>query len=314
MKFTITEMSVGEILERGIKLLFARLPAFFAIELIVLSPTLIMQLALPDVAISPFGQTLVVLPMLILGPIGSAALLRVITQEYLEQPIGLGEAFTFALGRFLPLLGTSIIAGFGIVFGLMFCCIPGIYLHIVWAMMSQVVVMENIAGPSALSRSKSLVEGYFWHVFGVLFLLGFCIGAVNFVIVTGITLALPFQGVGPNPFMPVGPVTNYVNYAIVHLVSTLVNTLGQTFTAICTTLLYFDLRNRKEAFNIEHLIGWSDQYRTWRDEPDPSFPVSGSPAPPETGIKPGAAAPPPETGIKDPGADAARPRGEPPPS
>lgn len=126
MKFTITEMSAGEIVGRGISLFFARLPVLFAIEMIVLSPILIFELALPEIAISESGQLFVILPQLLLGPIGTAATLRVITQEYLGQPVGLGEALRFALGRFLPLLATTIVMGFGIGVGLMLCIIPGI--------------------------------------------------------------------------------------------------------------------------------------------------------------------------------------------
>ena len=235
-------------------------------------------------------------------------MLRVITQEYLGQPVSLGEAFQFALGRFLPLLGTSILAGLGIILGLFLCCIPGIYLAIVWSMISQVIVMENLAGTEAIGRSKALVEGYFWRVFGILFLVGIIIWMVAAACQFGIAMVLPFAVAAPvvpgrNQFMPPAQqMNNFTNYAIAQLTLTLVNTLGDTFRAICTTLLYFDLRNRKEAFNVEHLFAWSDQYRTWRDEPEPDLPAPGrSAGPKDTGIKPadGPSAAPPETGIKD---------------
>lgn len=308
MKFTITPMSIGEILGRAASLLFSRLGLFLAIELIVVSPALILQLALPDLAISPGANVLFILPMVVLGPIGSAAMLHVIAQEYLGQPVSLGDAFRFALGRFLPLLGTSIIATIGVAAGLFACCIPGIYLAVVWAFVSQVVVMENIAGTTALGRSKDLVSGYFWQVFGVLLVVGILVALVSVPINLTLTLAMPFNDVVPgnpnNPF-PVVRLTSYLNFAITEVVSTALNGIGQTFTAICATLLYFDLRNRKEAFDVGHIVAWMDQYRDWRDEPSPDSAPGGTAAP-ETGIKqPGDVvppAPPPETGIQDPNA------------
>jgi hypothetical protein len=298
-------MGVGEILGRACSLFWGRLGVFLAIEVLIVAPTLVLELALPEVAIGPFAG-LFVLPMLILGPIGSAATLHVIAQEYLGQPVSLGEAFKFALGRFLPLLGTSLLGGLGIAVGLVACCIPGIYLAVIWAFMSQVVVMENVAGDTALGRSKDLVKGYFWQVFGVLFVVAICVGMVNAAVNVPLTAALPFQEVVPgnpgNP-MPQMNLTSYLNFAIVHVVTTLVSGIGQTFSAICTTLLYFDLRNRKEAFDVSHIVSWMDQYRDWRDEPVPERAAAHGEGAPETGIKQaGDAVPghvPPETSIQD---------------
>jgi hypothetical protein len=304
MRFTIEPMSMGEIFSRAISLFFSRFGIFMAIEAIVIAPGLIFQLSMPTTALRS-GAFLLLLPMILLGPIGSAAMLRVITQEYLGQRVSLGDAFSFAFSRFLPLLGTSILAGLGIVLGTMACCIPGIYLGIIWAFVSQVVVMENLAGPEALGRSKNLVEGYFWNVFGVLFVVGLCVGVTSFMISMSIALALPHQVIIPNPanpFVPEVQLTNYLNYAIHQVAASIMNGIGQTFTAICATLLYFDLRNRKEAFDMSHIVAWMGQVGDWRDEPVPGEMPPVSPASPDTGIKAaGDASPPvpPETGIQD---------------
>jgi hypothetical protein len=305
MKFTITPMSIGEILSRGVSLFFTRFGVFLAIEVIMVSPTLVLQLALPELAMG-VGAILFILPMIVLGPIGSAAMLRVIAQEYLGRPVSLGDAFKFALGRFLPLLGTSILAGIGIGFGMVACCVPGIYLAIIWAFISQVVVMEDLAGSTAMGRSKDLVEGYFWQVFGVILVVGLIVGIATAPITLTLALALPFQGpLNPNnPFQV--ELTSYLNFAINRVFGTALNGIGQVFIAICTTLLYFDLRNRKESFDVEHIVAWMDQYRDWRDEPIPTESALGDSPSSETGIKPSGDAVPPasprETGIQDPNA------------
>jgi hypothetical protein len=68
---SIGELSLGDIMSRGINLLFKRLPYFFIIQFVVLLPTLLMQLVSP---FAPVGiQLLIFLSILVLAPIGSAA-------------------------------------------------------------------------------------------------------------------------------------------------------------------------------------------------------------------------------------------------
>ena len=51
----------------------------------------------------------------------------------------------------------------------------------------------------------------------------------------------------------VGPrlIANFRNHMIQTVLGTLLNFLVQTYSAICFTLLYFDLRIRKEGFDLE---------------------------------------------------------------
>ena len=290
MRFTIEPMSMGEILSRAISLLIARLGVFLAIEAIAVTPTLILQLALPDVATGQ-AASLLVLPMIILGPIGSAAMLYVITREYLGETVSLSEAFSFSLqmvptSRHVnPLLARHRARICGLL-------VPGIYLAIVWAFISQIVVMENRPAATRLVAARTLCKGIL-TVFGLLFVVVLCEGCINSVIALGLRTVLPFE---ENV-----QVDNYINYAIYQIVVTFFNGIGQTFIAICTTLLYFDLRNRKEAFDMSGIITWMAQYRDWRDEPAPGE-AANLPASTETGIKSGDVAKspiPPETGIQD---------------
>src|SRR5262249_38706513 len=116
MRFQIGAMSVGDILDRGVRLLLARLGTFYALQFIVLAPVFVMQLAFPEMVTgvptggeaSPFalvGGLLGILVLtIILAPIGSAATLHVIAQEFIDQRVTLAQALRFALGRFGKLL------------------------------------------------------------------------------------------------------------------------------------------------------------------------------------------------------------------
>jgi hypothetical protein len=251
MKYPIGTMSVGDVLARGIQLFFSRLGLFYAIMLIVELPVLALQLALPDLMLNGWGGLLLLLPALIFQTIGTGAMIRVIMQEYLDRPVSFGEAFQFALGRFGPLLGTSILVGLFVFLGFLACLIPGIYLAIIFSLASQVVIVEDRSGMDALNRSKALVDGHFGRVFGTLFLLGLIGGIVSIGLGVVAAVALPYQEAVPGgPFGAVR-LSNYPNYALTTVITTLVQIFFQTYTGICTTLLYFDLRNRKEAFDLE---------------------------------------------------------------
>jgi hypothetical protein len=138
MGFNIGAMTVGDILDRGLKIFLARLPTFYTIYLIMLGPLLLYQLAMPafifgsasgdagpEMALVFAGGSLgALLLFLILVPLGQAASLYVIGQEFIDKRVGIGEAFRFAFKRFLSLLGVSILFGLVLFAGLILCVVP----------------------------------------------------------------------------------------------------------------------------------------------------------------------------------------------
>jgi hypothetical protein len=268
MKFQIGAMSVGDILDRGLKLLLARLPTFYAINLIVLAPTLAGQLALPALvqaalagesglsqmlAIS-VGSLLLSLLTLILQPIATGGILHVIAQGFVDVRVGLGAALGIALRRFGKLLITSLLAGLITAVGFFLCIVPYFIFMVWYIFIAQIVVVEDLWGPTALARSQELTAGYRWRVFGLL-LLFVLIGLIFVGVVSLMNRFLPAtervptgSGAGPAEFTLI---YIYPNYVIQTLVSQLLGILVGTFQAICMTLLYYDLRIRKEGFDLE---------------------------------------------------------------
>lgn len=305
MKYPIGTMTAGDILGRGFRILVSRFVLLYVMMIIVELPMLAVRLALADFMVGGFGE-LILLPLtFILQTIGTGAMIRVIMQEYLNRPVGFAEAFQFALSRLGGLLGTSLLSGLLVFLGSLACLIPGIYLGIIYIFASQAVIVESRSGWDALSRSKNLVSGYFWRVFGILILIGLIAriagGAVGAVTV----LALPYQEVLlTNSSFPTIRINNYTNYATVTSLNLLVQTFFQVFVAICTTLLYFDQRNRKESFDLEleadKLDEWTARFHPSSGAPsqeiretDGSIRPPGSPQPPQTGIRPSASDTPP---------------------
>jgi len=267
MRFPLGEMTVGDILDRGIKLLFARLPLFYIINLIVLSPVIALQVAEPFleerefvIGKAGFDPTTLftglavslgaILLALVLQPIGSAAILRVIMQTYVGKPVGLGEAFAFALSRFVSLAVASLLVGLIVMAGFIMCIVPGIIFAIALAFVAQVVVLEKLGPTEGLQRSWSLTQGYRGRVFGVLLLIGIATGVVQGVVGAGLNLVLPSQEIVRGNDV-VRFIRHPENQAITAAIAYLVSILFSTYMAVCTTLLYLDLRIRKEGFDLE---------------------------------------------------------------
>ena len=89
-------------------------------------------------------------------------------------------------GVLLPLIGAGLLAGLGIALGLVLLILPGLFLLTIWAVVSPVVVLERPGVVAALGRSRELVRGNEWQVFGaivtfflILVLVSLVLGAIG---------------------------------------------------------------------------------------------------------------------------------------
>jgi hypothetical protein len=284
MKFQIGAMSVGDILDRGLRLLLARLPALYTINLIVLLPIIAYQLLLPlllgeeaelatAALVSVLGSFGVIILTLILQPIGAAAILHVISQEFVDRHVGIGDAFQFAFSRFLSLLGASFVAGLIIGVGMMLCCVPGLIFWTWYAFVAQVVVVERLSAMASLDRSRRLGEGYFGRILGVLLLIALLTGVIPLLLGIGLGIFLPASETVPVAGGGFRIVTHYGNQVVHVLVAYLAQMVFGAYQAVCLTLLYFDLRIRKEGYDLEMAVqGQEDVPLAELDEPEVDLP------------------------------------------
>jgi len=77
----------------------------------------------------------------------------------------------------LPLIGVGILAGIAIGIGFLLLVIPGLILLTIWAVIAPVIVVEHSGVMNSFGRSRELVRGNGWQVFGVIFVV-FLISAV----------------------------------------------------------------------------------------------------------------------------------------
>ena len=135
-----------------------------------------------------------------------------------SSPGQLLRAVTPVLGQ---LILVGIVAGIGIVIGFVLVIIPGLILITIWSVAAPVVVLERPGVFAALRRSRELVRGNGWQVFGVILVLYIVVGVVSFII----------ESIADSASSGVGIVVRVV-----------VGVLTAPLSALAASVLYFELR------------------------------------------------------------------------
>ncbi|WP_037044355.1 hypothetical protein [Pseudonocardia halophobica] len=156
--------------------------------------------------------------------LAQGASVYVVTRQAAEQPVGAGEALSFAARRALPLLGWGILAGILVFIGFLLLVIPGIYLSVVFVASLTGVIMYERAG---IGRTFELVNREFWGTFGRL--VTFAIAAAVY---SGIISAIVSTFTDPNS----------LSRSIIVNILTLPVTLAAAGVAVVT---YASLRNKE---------------------------------------------------------------------
>ena len=141
--------------------------------------------------------------------------------------LSLGETFDRVRPQLGAIVVAGLLAGIGIAIGLVLLIVPGLVLLTWWVVIIPVVTLERASAGAAFGRSRELVSGYGWNVFGVIVLTILLL--LGFEIVLSIVLS---------------PVAGWLRTFVSNVVS---GTLTTPFVALVWTLLYLRLREAKAA-------------------------------------------------------------------
>ena len=184
---------------------------------------------------------------------------------FLKRDITAGDALQQTLQRFASLCGSAllwILAVLGLfitIIGIPF----SIYFGVRWGLYSLPVLFEKTSATKALKRSTELVKGNWWRVFGIMlaiflitFMIGFILQTSFLLIFSSITGAT----VAEEPtlwetirlfFAPTPKDIGWTAYTIRNFFILSISTLLMPIGSVGSALLYFDMRIRKEAYDIE---------------------------------------------------------------
>jgi hypothetical protein len=210
---------------------------------------------------------LLLLSLLIVVPLGEAATTRAVSDRYLDRPSSLLSAYRAAWGRlgaliamiiililayagslavvilFTALLGAAGAGGLGallavIAFIGLIPVLIMIYVRTVVAVPA--IVLERVSGWGGLKRSWQLIGGRFWPTFGRMLLLVL----ITWIISTAISAIFQVPGnlIAPNN-----------SFVFEQVAGAIAAVFVGPITYIGVTLLYYDIRIRKEGFDIEML-------------------------------------------------------------
>jgi hypothetical protein len=231
-------MSAGEILDGGFTLYRNHFGALIGISVVCIGvPTLLsVYVDLSGGALLHPGLYLVSALLLGIGWLpASAATVWAVSESYLGRDPALGPALRYGIRRIGRLMIVGIASYILVFAALLLLVIPGIVVACGYSVAVQVVVLEELrASTDALGRSWALTKGFK----GKAFQLGLALGVLYFL-----------------PFLAVGAVAAFVPVAesTLQVIAQFVSFLLTPWFACVFTLFYYDLRIRKDGFDLELL-------------------------------------------------------------
>ena len=179
-------------------------------------------------SLAPFiiAVTILVVVSFVAYALLEGALIHAVSEQSLGQTISIGRAYRFAWRRLGAMIGAQILAGLALlgmtitIIGIPFA----IYFAFRWTFIWQAALVEGVDSRAALSRSSDLVRGNWWRVLGIMLVVGIIVGMISSIV-----------GLIPTIGQIIGAI------------------LSTPLAIIGATLLYYDLRVRKEGYSLETL-------------------------------------------------------------
>jgi hypothetical protein len=205
---------IWELYQREAGTLLPVAVALFAVEFLV---AIILPTSLAVIAILVFW---------VLSILYQGFVVELVSAAQSNRRTGIGEL----MNAVTPVLGTllviSILFAIGVGIGFVLIIIPGLFLLTIWSVVVPVEVLEHRGILGSFERSRELVRGNGWNVFGVIVIVWVVTVAISFLV--GL-LAAPLGHVGRD------------------LVQWAINVAVAPIVALSATVLYLELRRAHTA-------------------------------------------------------------------
>lgn len=153
-----------------------------------------------------------------------------------------------SVGRFI---GLSFTIGITVGFGFLLLIIPGVYAVIPLSLAFCFLVFKNQGVSEAFSSSFALAKGYWWSIFGCIFLVGLIVMVLTYLFAMPAALYDLFR---------IGFISGSLEAPTFDIISLFLNLIGTfaqyvlgVITIVCTAFIYFDLNE------IKHQTGALEQ-------------------------------------------------------
>ncbi len=141
--------------------------------------------------------------------------------------LSVSETFSRVYPKLWTIVGAGLLLGLAITVGLFLLIVPGLFLMTIWIAVIPAIVLEDRGVGESFGRSRDLVRGNGWNVFGVIIL------TVLILIGVGIVISLVLS-----------PLDDWLGSLVQQIVG---NTIVTPFIVAVWTLVYYRLRSREET-------------------------------------------------------------------
>jgi hypothetical protein len=191
---------------------------------------------------------LVLVVWLIVHLFAQGATVIAVSELYLGRTITISDSFRRMRGEAGNLFGVIMLNGLATGAAFILLVIPGIYVMCRLAVCIPAALIENLGPRSSLERSFELTKDNAGRAFLIIllyFALSFAAGAL---------FAAPFQFMMFLSAAKSHPETLRMWMALTQIGSTIATTLVTPVLTIASAILYYDLRVRKEAFDLQMMM------------------------------------------------------------
>jgi hypothetical protein len=163
---------------------------------------------------------------------------RIVANQYVDHAEGSMQLLSNTGRRFFAVMGVSLLVAISQAIGLLFCLVGSFVPMVFFAATIPSLILERKRVGAALSRSIELTKGHFWHVLGVVLSAALLGALLNGALALALNI---FAG-------SASPTARVLAQAGANMVASVLTT---PFVAATTVALYFDLRIRDEAFDVQ---------------------------------------------------------------
>jgi len=240
-------MTTGGLLDRTFRLYAANFPLLLGITAAAYVPFYAVQMYLqarmnagePNLGAVILTFFLSLLWMSVAAPVAFGAATYAVSERYLGRDVAIGESLGRACKRLWTLGLAQLSVSIRVMIGLLLLIIPGILWMLSYSLVIPVIMVEGQKAEASLKRSWQLVKDYRKKVFAVLLVLMVIQGLVSYGAANVASMFLDTE-IGSGQLLQ----------------SALANVTSMFLTPliiVADILLYYDLRIRKEGFDLEML-------------------------------------------------------------
>ena len=270
--FELRPLSIGEILDRAFLMYRRHMLLFLGIaavpQILTLALGLLQILFGTRNVVSTVGNRTILMPHfsltaillaligLVLGvlvyALSQGGTILAVSELYLGRQTTITESLRRAWSEIGTLIVTGFLNGLAVIAGFICLVVPGVYVLCRLIVCLPAALIENRNGSDALGRSWELTKG--------------CAGRAFLLLVLYFAIALGFGLLLGIPIGYLADASGALGHSALHLAlqqvaNVIVNILVQPLLLIGTSIFYFDLRVRKEAFDLQFLMDPTSEHR-----------------------------------------------------